>query len=162
MSIPVSQVQTEQYSKNYGNLRQDFLARGETLSSCSVTNGTLRAFYDTITFTEDVIPVQVIFGWKFTEEALIVAGNFEVTSAVEDSSPLIVRLYDGDTHKSNEIKPVSQPIDTFRVHSDYHLYLDTTIKVAKGNVVGIETLSTGNHVKSGVSFSYILTYMSSL
>jgi len=161
MSITVSPLQTDEYSKNYGKGRQDYIARGEALSPSSLTNGTVRSIYDTLIFNQIGVAGEVIFSWKFTEDALILAGTFEVHNGVSGSGHYQATLYDGNNNKANSLGAISALVETFSVHSIDSLYLERTIRVPKGTFVGL-FMPFGLDIKEGVSIAYSLTYMSNL
>ncbi len=161
MAIALSSLQSFEFGKHYGKTKQDYLATGTGLSSSSLVNGTVRAIQDTISFTEDNTNQEVVFGWKFPEDCLLLTGGIAIKTAVALSTGLAGNLFDGVSGSANFVQTIFAPIETDVVNAVDNFYDDHSQFVSKGSSIGFAPLVAGT-ILTGVEASYYLMYMSNM
>ncbi len=162
MTIGVSTMESYEFGKHFGKTKQDFLSNGDGLSSSSVLNGIVRGFSDNIVISLDTFAGEVIFGWVFSEDCLLLSGGIACTNAVIGSGPIITELFNGTTRSADWIGEIIPEFPTDVVGSTQLLTDEQSHFIDKGTAVGFSQHFSVWPVLQGVKLSYYFTYMSDL
>jgi len=157
----ISDIQSTQYSKHYGKIKQATFGTGEGLSPQSVLNGGVRGIFDTIEI--DLIPPgDTAFGWKFSEDVTIMDATLRVTETHGPPSGIMVAdIFDRDSENAVWIERLfSFATDQVRTWIGTHLWDAAIPKVTRGSVLGFRT-KYGERVERA-KISYSIQFMSSL
>jgi len=157
----ISDIQSTEYAKHYGNMKTSSFYSGEGLSASAVLNGGVRGLYDSIEI--DTLPSgQVALGWRFNEDVTIMDGTLIVSEALDPASGIaVVDIYDSDRDDANYVARLFEMnTDMVGTHIGTFNWGAAIPYIPKGSVLCFHQLY-GTPI-SGVKINYSLIFMSAL